>query len=86
MRIQLVLINKYGEFVGQKADMSIENYMQLLDMVKSFYLTGGFELSCEDGSFVVFPPDVVKDSILKVVKLSEEESDDVDKDIDEQLD
>ena len=33
-------------------------------MSKTFYNSGGFELTCEDNSFVIFPPDIVKESIL----------------------
>jgi hypothetical protein len=70
--IKLVLVNKYGEFVGRKAELSTENYNDLLTMVKTFYMNDGFELTLEDGTFVVFPTDIVKDSILKVVKVDEE--------------
>jgi hypothetical protein len=31
-------------------------------------MDGGFELTLEDDTFVVFPPDIVKESILKVIK------------------
>lgn len=70
--IKLVLINKYGEFVGKTVELSPQNYNDLLAMVKTFYMNDGFELTLEDGSFVVFPTDIVKESILKVVKVSEE--------------
>jgi hypothetical protein len=70
--IKLVLVNKYGEFVGRKAELSTENYNDLLTMVKTFYMNDGFELTLEDGTFVVFPTDIVKESILKVVKVDEE--------------
>lgn len=70
--IKLVLINKYGEFVGKTVELSSQNYNDLLAMVKTFYMNDGFELTLEDGSFVVFPTDIVKESILKVVKVSEE--------------
>ncbi len=70
--IKLVLVNTYGEFVGRKAELSIENYNDLLAMVKTFYMNDGFELTLEDGTFVVFSPDIVKQSILKVVKVNEE--------------
>jgi hypothetical protein len=70
--IRLVLINKYGEFVGRTSELSIQNYNDLLGMVKTFYMNDGFELTLEDGTFVVFPTDIVKESILKVVKVNEE--------------
>jgi hypothetical protein len=69
LRIQLILINSFGEFVGKPADVSEQNYKGLLEMIKKFYITGGFELTLEDGTFVVFPPQITEKSILKVVKL-----------------
>lgn len=70
--IRLVLINKHGEFTGRSVELSEENYQELLTMVKTFYMNDGFELTLEDGTFVVFPPDIVKQSILKVVKIDED--------------
>jgi hypothetical protein len=71
MEIQLILKNKFGEFKGRRVDISEENYDKLVEMVKSFYNNGGFELTLEDESFVVFPPDIVKESILQLVKISD---------------
>jgi hypothetical protein len=65
--VQIIIINKFGEFKGKFVRMCEEDINKLLDMSKKFYITGGFELTCEDGSFLVFSPDVVKDSILRVV-------------------
>jgi hypothetical protein len=70
--IRLVLVNKYGEFLGKPAQLSEQHYEDLITMVKGFYLNDGFELTLIDDTFVVFPPEIVKQSILKVVKLSEE--------------
>lgn len=70
VRIQLVLINSFGEFVGKPADVSIEKYEKLLEMIRKFYVTGGFELTLEDNTFVVFPPEITAKSILKVVKIN----------------
>jgi hypothetical protein len=69
--IQLVLHNKFGDFYGKKVEITDENYQKLLEMVKNFYVSGGFELTLEDGTFCVFPPNVVQDSILKVLKVEE---------------
>ena len=71
MLIQLILTNKLGEFKGRKADITEENYQKLVEMVRTFYISGGFELTLEDETFVVFPPEVVKESILQLVKISE---------------
>lgn len=70
MEIQLILQNKFGEFKGKKVNISEENYRKLLDMVRTFY-NSGFELTLEDDSFAVFPPEIVQQSILKVVKIEE---------------
>lgn len=71
MIVQVVLQNTFGEFSGKKVELSEEHYQKLLAMVKNFYIDGGFELTLEDDSFVVFPPEVVKVSILRVNKLEE---------------
>ena len=56
MIVQVVLQNSFGEFSGKKVELSEEHYQKLLAMVKNFYIDGGFELTLEDDSFVVFPP------------------------------
>ena len=63
------------KFVGKTAKLNNQNYTDLITMVKTFYVSNGFELTLEDDTFIVFPPDLVKESILKVVKLSEETDD-----------
>lgn len=70
MIVQLELINRFGSFTGKKVDLDDDSYRKLLDMVKVFYVSGGFELTLEDDTFVVFTPDIVKCSILKVMKIS----------------
>jgi len=53
--------------LGRPAILSLEDYARLVEMTKTFY-SGGFELTLEDGTFVVFAPDVVSQSILKIEK------------------
>lgn len=67
--IQMVVINDYGEFHGVKAQLSKFHCDNIIKMSKTFYHNGGFELTCEDGSFIVFPPDVVQKSILKINRI-----------------
>jgi hypothetical protein len=74
VEIQIVLKNHFGEFLGRKSILTEEQYHNLLQMSKRFYLDGGFELTCEDGSFVVFPPEIVRQSILEVKKIKKEEN------------
>ena len=66
--VQLILKNKYGEFVGKKAYITEEQYEGLIKMSKTFYTSGGFELTCEDESYVIFPPNIVEESILIINK------------------
>jgi len=74
VEVQIVLINHFGEFVGKKSILSNEQYKNLLQMSKGFYTGGGFELTCDDGTFVVFPPEIVRQSILQVKKIKKEEN------------
>jgi len=67
LEVQMILITEYGEFVGRKTNISVEQYSTLVKMTKSFY-SSGFELTCEDGTFMVFAPDVISKSILKIKK------------------
>ena len=66
MEIYLELENKFGSFRGKVVDLDEVSYKKLNEMVKTFYTSGGFELTLEDGTFVVFPPQIVQESILKV--------------------
>jgi hypothetical protein len=65
-QIQIEVENSFGKFKSGKSLLSQENYKKLIDMSKTFYLAGGFELTSEDNTYIVFPPDVVKKSILKI--------------------
>jgi len=67
-QVQLVLINKFGEFKGKSAHISEETLESLIKMSKTFYTSGGFELTCEDESYVIFPPNIVEESILIINK------------------
>jgi len=69
MEIQIVLTNHFGEFRGKQVTISTDQYDGLINLVKNFYLEGGFELTLEDGTFVVFPPDIVKQSYIKINKI-----------------
>jgi hypothetical protein len=66
VEIQMILINEYGEFKGRKTILSVEDYNTFLTMCKNFHSAGGFDLTCEDGTFMVFAPQIVQKSILKI--------------------
>ena len=68
IEIQMSIINEFGEFIGRKAVLSKEDYGNVIKIAKSFYTNGSFDLTCEDGSFMVFAPEIVQKSILKIKK------------------
>lgn len=65
IEVQYIIINGYGEFKGEIMILNEEQYLNIIELSKTFY-NSGFELYCEDGSFVVFPPEIVRSSILKI--------------------
>lgn len=65
MEIQIQITTRYGTYLGEILKVTSEQYGAIIEMSKSFYETG-FEMSTEDGGFVIIPPDIVKDSILKI--------------------
>lgn len=67
IEIQYILINDYGEFKGELMIINEEQYEKIIELSRKFY-ESGFELNCEDGSFVIFPHEIVKKSILKINK------------------
>lgn len=66
--IQMVITNEYGEFKGRKFTVSESSYIEILGVARNFYTNGGFDLICEDGGFMVFAPEVIQKSILKINK------------------
>jgi hypothetical protein len=73
VEVQMILITQYGEFVGRKTTITLEQYQNFIKMTKNFY-SSGFELTCEDGSYMVFAPEVVAKSILKIKKVIKSEN------------
>ena len=66
VEVQIVIVNEFGEFFGRKNIINEEQYQQILEISKIFYTGSAFELTCEDDTFIVFPPDIVQKSILKI--------------------
>ena len=66
--VQIVIKNnEYGEFRGEKVQCTIEQYSNIMELSKGFYLSG-FEMMLENGSFLVLPPEIVRKSILLIEK------------------
>ena len=68
MKVQTIVINKYGIFTGEVMELTTDQYEKMIELSKNFYSTGGFEMNLEEGGFAIFPPDIVSDSILKITK------------------
>jgi len=62
MKIQIKLKNDLGEFVSEQMNVTIEQYKNLLEVSKEFYL-GGYEMYIPNG-FMVVGPEILKKSIL----------------------
>lgn len=69
VEVQMVVFNEFGEFFGKKTIVSKEDYIEICKISKLFYINGGFELSCENGDYIIFGPEIVKKSILKIKKI-----------------
>ena len=65
MRIQISIKNEFGEYLGEVYEVDESQYDIIKTRSKNFY-ESGFELVDETGNFFVFPPEVVKKSILKI--------------------
>jgi hypothetical protein len=68
MKIQLVLITEYGQFFGEIFEVNDEQYQNIVNFSKNYY-ESGFEMNLEDGGFVIFSPEMIKKSILKIDKV-----------------
>jgi hypothetical protein len=66
--VQLKIENRYGTFLGKKVILTSKGLEELETTVKTFYMSGGFELTLEDGSLVIVPPDIVKETILTLIR------------------
>ena len=69
MKIQVVIITEFGSFNGEILEVSEEQYDNIIEFSKQYYLTG-FEMNLEnDGGFIIFTPEIIKKSVLKIKKL-----------------
>ena len=64
MVIVFKLITELGEFVSEEMNVTTEQYLNLIELSKSFY-NGGYDMWLPDG-FLVASSEVIKRSILKI--------------------
>lgn len=72
MIIVIKLINQFGEFVSEEMSVTVEEFKNLKEFAKNFYAGGGYEMYLPTG-FLVVPPDIVKQSILILDIISDED-------------
>lgn len=69
MDVQIRLKNELGEFISEKIKVTEEQYKNLIEASKDFYL-GGYDMYIPDG-FMVVGPEILKKSILFIEIISE---------------
>lgn len=66
MKIQMNIKNELGDFYSEKMEVTSEQYMELVEVSKKFYLEeAGFEMWLESG-FMVMSSDMARRSILSI--------------------
>ena len=63
--IQIELITTFGTFKGEIRSIEESRLEDLKQLSKKYFETG-LELDLEDGSFAIFSPEVIKNSIFKI--------------------
>lgn len=63
MVIVFKLKNDLGEFISEEMIVTEEIYKNLVEMAKTFYTSGGYDMWLPSG-FLVASPEIVKKSIL----------------------
>jgi hypothetical protein len=71
MIIVFKLITELGEFVSEEMSVTKEQYLNLVDLSKTFY-NGGYDMWLPDG-FIVASSEVIKRSILKIEILKKDD-------------
>ena len=71
MEVSIEIHNKIGIFKGESLTINEDEYVKLVQFTKEFYknTTMGFESRLEDGSFMVVPPELLKESIMIIKKI-----------------
>lgn len=73
MLIQIVLENDLGKYCSEKMSITEDQYKELVEVSKNFYVdNSGFEMWIDNG-FMVFPPEITKKSILTLNILEDDE-------------
>ena len=66
MTIQMNIKNELGDFYSEKMQVTSDQYMELVEVSKKFYIEeAGFEMWLENG-FMVMSSDMARRSILSI--------------------
>jgi len=77
MTIQMNIKNELGDFYSEKMQVTSDQYMELVEVSKKFYIEeAGFEMWLENG-FMVMSSDMARRSILSIniLEYDKEEND-----------
>lgn len=66
--IKIILKNKWFDYESSELEVSEEDYELIIEKSKNFYETS-FEMWIND-RFVIFPPDLTRESILEIKIIS----------------
>lgn len=72
MRVRIRVITELKEFVGDVVEMTPSEYDGLCELSKDYYSRSGFEMITEDGGYVIIPPNIIVNSILKIDVIKDE--------------
>ncbi len=65
MKVRIRIISELGEFKGDIIEMTQPELDGLCEISKDYH-KGGFEMITEDGGYVIIPPQIIGNSILKI--------------------
>jgi len=65
MKIQIIIQNSFCKFIGQIIEVDEDGLKNIKAASTTFYHSG-FEMTLEDGNFIVIPPSIVQNSILTI--------------------
>jgi len=66
MQVQFILITEFGDFTSILMPIIGEEEFEMIKEKSQNYWETGFEMTLEDGGYIIFTPEVTKKSILKI--------------------
>jgi len=66
IQFYLEILTPYGNYEGEVFEGDVEHYQGMIEVVKQFYSQEVFDTYLNDGSFLVMPKELIKQSIVMV--------------------